>query len=164
MGASMRKDSYPSDLTDKEWAVIKPLIPGPSRLGRPPRYPKRRVLDAIFYLVRSGIAWRMMPKDLPPWRICYHYFSKWKDEGVWESLHDKLRDFVRYRSGKKKPRLLRSSTLRASRLLATAEFAAMMQERRLREESGIYSWTVLDSCSSQWCTARRSRTGMERGK
>lgn len=159
----MKNERYPSDLTDEEWAVIEPLTPGPSKLGRPPRYSKRRVLDAIFYLARSGIAWRMMPKDLPPWRICYHYFSKWKAAGVWEALHDKLRGFVRYRSGKKKPRVPRSSTLRASRLLATAEFAAMMQERRLREGSGIYSWTRLDSCSSAWFTPPRSRTGTEPG-
>ncbi|MDQ8200897.1 IS5 family transposase [Pelagicoccus enzymogenes] len=98
----MEKDSYPSDLSDNEWSVIEPLIPGPSKLGRPPRYDKRRVLDGIFYVVRSGIAWRMMPKDLPPWRICYHYFSKWKDEGIWLKLHEELRGFVRYRSGKKK--------------------------------------------------------------
>lgn len=160
----MKMRSYASDLTDDEWAVIEPLIPGDCLIGRPPRYAKRRVLDAIFYLVRTGIAWRMMPNDLPPWRICYHYFSKWKREGVWQKLHDRLRDFVRYRSGKKKPRPLRSSTLKASGLLATAEFAAMMQERRLREGSGIYSWTRLDSCSSAWFTARRSRTGTEQGK
>src|SRR5690606_37619095 len=103
MGASMENEPYPSDLTDEEWSVIAPLMPGPSKLGRPPRHDKRRLLDAIFYLVRSGIAWRMMPKDLPPWRICYHYFSKWKAEGVWQRVHDELRGFVRYRSGKKSP-------------------------------------------------------------
>ena len=155
----MEKESYPSDISDDEWSVIEPLIPGPCRLGRPPRYEKRRVLDAIFYVVRSGIAWRMMPKDLPPWRICYHYFSKWKKEGVWEKVHDELRGYVRYRSGKKKPRPLRSSTRRACELLATAGFAAMMQERGLREGNGIYSWTHLGSCSAAWCTAPRSRTG-----
>ena len=99
----MEKDKYPSDLTDEEWSVIETLIPGPSKLGRPPKYEKREVVDAIFYLVRSGIAWRMMPKDLPPWRICYHYFAKWKEDGVWEKVHDELRGYVRYRSGKKSP-------------------------------------------------------------
>jgi putative transposase len=62
----MEKESHPRDLTDSEWSVFDPLISGPSKLGRPPRYDKRRVLDAIFYLLRSGIAWRMMPKDLRP--------------------------------------------------------------------------------------------------
>lgn len=160
----MNNEGYPSDLTDEEWSVIEPLIPGPACLGRPPRHEKRKVLDGIFYLVRSGIAWRMMPNDLPPWRICYHYFSKWKKEGLWLSIHDKLRDYLRYRSGKKKVRPLRSLTLKALRLLATAEFAAMMQERRLREESDIYSWIHLDSCSSAWSTRPRSKTAMERRK
>lgn len=155
----MEKESYPSDLTDNEWSVIEPLIPGPSTLGRPPRYDKRRVLDGIFYVVRSGIAWRMMPKDLPPWRICYHYFSKWKDEGIWLKVHEELRGFVRYRSGKKKLPRPRSSTRKACELLATPDFADMMQERRLRESNGIYSWTRLDSCLSAWSTRRRSRTG-----
>lgn len=154
----MKEQGYGSDLTDKEWSVLEPMIPGPTKLGRPARYSKRRVLDAIFYIVRGGVAWRMIPKDLPPWRICYHYFSKWKKEGLWEKLHDQLRGYVRYRAGKKKLPLPRSSTRKACELLATAGFAAMMQERRLREGSGIYSWTRLDSCSPQWCTRLRSRT------
>ncbi|MEM9158434.1 MAG: IS5 family transposase, partial [Verrucomicrobiota bacterium] len=98
----MKEKGYSSDLTDEEWSVLEPMIPGPNKLGRPARYSKRRVLDAIFYVVRGGITWRMIPNDLPPWRICYHYFSKWKNEGLWEGLHDLLRDYVRYRSGKKK--------------------------------------------------------------
>ena len=65
----MENEGYTSDLTDEEWSVIEPLIPGPAKMGRPPRYSKRRVLDGIFYLVRGGIAWRMMPNDLPPWHI-----------------------------------------------------------------------------------------------
>ncbi|NBB78227.1 MAG: transposase [Verrucomicrobia bacterium] len=55
---------------------LEPLIPGGSKLGRPARYSKREIANAIFYLVRSGCAWRMMPHDLPPCRICYHYFSR----------------------------------------------------------------------------------------
>lgn len=81
--------------------TIDPLIPGDSKLGRPPRYPKRAIVNAIFYLVRSSCAWRMIPHDLPPWRICYHYFSKWKHEGVWEAIHERLRDIVRAHHGKK---------------------------------------------------------------
>ncbi|MDQ8188611.1 IS5 family transposase, partial [Pelagicoccus sp. SDUM812002] len=98
----MKEEGYSSDLTDKEWSVLEPMIPGPAKLGRPARYSKRRVLDAIFYIVRGGVAWRMIPKDLPPWRICYHYFSKWKKEGIWEKLHDQLRGYMRYRAGKKR--------------------------------------------------------------
>ena len=66
------REPYPSDLTDAEWAVLEPLIPGSSKLGRPPRYEKRAVLNAIFYVVRSGCSWRMLPGEMPPWRIVYH--------------------------------------------------------------------------------------------
>ena len=159
----MNAEPYPSDLTDAEWAVIQPLFPGPQRMGRPPRYTKREILDSIFYIVRGGIAWRMMPKCFPPYRICYYYFMVWKRDGVWLAAHEALRDMARKKSGKKKPRPLRSSTLRALRLLGTEAFAAMMQERRLREGSAIYSWTRLDSCCSSWCTRRTSRTGTELG-
>ena len=68
-------ESYPSSLTDAEWKVIEPLVPGPKLFGRPPRYKKRAILDAIFYVVRSGCAWRLLPHDLPPWRIVYHYLA-----------------------------------------------------------------------------------------
>ena len=92
---------YLSDLPDKERAFLETLIAGDSHLGRPPRYAKREIANAIFYLVRSGCAWRMMPHDLPPSRICYQYFSNWKHEGVWEAIHHRLRDIVRTHHGKK---------------------------------------------------------------
>ena len=59
---------YPSDLTDAEWELLRPLLPGLGKLGRPPRYDRRKVLEAIFYVVRSGCAWRLLPHDLPPYR------------------------------------------------------------------------------------------------
>ena len=133
------KEPYPSDFTDKEWKIIEPLLPGPSKLGRPPRYSRRKVIEGIFYIVRGGIGWRMMPHDLPPWRLCYYYFMTWRKEGLWQSIHDSLRDAVRLKSGKKKPRALRSSTLRALKYLTTEECAASMQAKRSWDESAI-SW------------------------
>jgi putative transposase len=157
----MSSKTYPSDLTDIEWEVIEPLVPAAHDCGRPPEYHKRDIVDAIFYIVRSGCSWRMLPSEMPPWATCYHYFSAWKKDGLWLRIHDTLRDRTRLDCGKKKPRPLRSSTLKALRLLATREFADMMQEKELREESGIYSWTRLDSCSSRWFTKRTSKTGTE---
>jgi len=95
------KDLYPSTLTDAEWNWMESLLLEPAKLGRPPRYSKREVLNGIFYITRSGCGWRMMPKDLPPWRICYHYFAEWQKESVWERMHDALRDELRQASGKK---------------------------------------------------------------
>lgn len=60
------REPYPGDLTDAEWNVLQPLIPGSAKLGRSPRYEKQAILDAIFYVVRSGCSWRMLPGEMPP--------------------------------------------------------------------------------------------------
>ncbi|MGH9567635.1 MAG: transposase [Candidatus Angelobacter sp.] len=93
--------SYPSDLTEQEWQLMAGCLPGPHKLGRPPRYEKRAILNGIFYIVRSGCSWRMLPRDLPPWRIVYYYFVTWQRMGLWEVLHEALRDGVRLQSAKK---------------------------------------------------------------
>ena len=135
------KEPYPSSFTDREWALLAPLLPASSKLGRPPRYPRRRVLEGILYIVRGGCGWRMLPHDLPPWRLCYYYFMTWRKEGLWQKIHDRLRDAVRLASEKKKPRPLRSSTLRALKYLTTQECAATMQARRSWDESATSWWT-----------------------
>ena len=132
------KEPYPSDLTDAEWALLGPLLPEPSKLGRPPRYDRRKVLEAIFYVVRSGCAWRLLPHDLPPWRLCYYYFAKWRENGLWQQINDQLREAVRGKRAKKKPPALRSSTRRVLRWLTTPECEAMMRERRSEGENGIW--------------------------
>ena len=96
-------EPYSSDLSDLEWSFLSPLLPIASRLGRPARYDRRLVLNAIFYVVRSGCAWRLLPHDLPPWRLCYHYFAFWQESGLWEQINDALRNQVRLLRGKKKP-------------------------------------------------------------
>jgi putative transposase len=135
----MRKQ-YPSDLTDIEWAYHEPLIPATSGKGRKEDYTKRSILNGIFYLVRSGCAWRMMPNDLPPWGICYHYFSLWKHGGVWESLHERLRDIIREQNGKKKAPPLRLSTRKVLKLLTTEASVAMMLENGSSGGKDTYSW------------------------
>ena len=97
------KEPYPSSFTEQEWALIEPLMPGPSKLGRPPRYTRRSVVEGILYIVRGGCGWRMLPHDLPPWRLCYDYFMTWRKAGLWQRMHDRLRDAVRLQSGKKSP-------------------------------------------------------------
>jgi len=135
------QEPYPSSLTDREWKLLEPLLPKPKLFGRPPRYRKREILNAIFYAVRSGCAWRLLPHDLPPWRIVYYYFMVWRREGLWQKMHDTLRDQVRLRSGKKKPRPLRSSILRALKYLTTEECAATMLARRYWDVSDTSWWT-----------------------
>lgn len=96
---------YPtSSITDAQWAVLAPLLPPPGntagRGGRPEKHPRRRVLDAIFYLVRGGIAWAALPRDFPPHQTVYGLFGRWARRGVWQQIHDTLRDLVRVHEGR----------------------------------------------------------------
>jgi putative transposase len=95
-----RMSTYPSDLSDKEWSLVRPLFPPSSRRGRPRQCPVRRIVDAIFYVVRGGIAWRMLPSDYPPWKTVYHYFRRWRMDGIWVRLHRTLRHAVRRQAGR----------------------------------------------------------------
>jgi putative transposase len=96
------RQPYPTDLSDKEWALIQHLVPEAKPGGRPEAYRKREILNGIFYLVRSGCSWRMLPHDLPPWRIVYYYFWQWRQDGTWQLMHDLLRGDVRVASGKRR--------------------------------------------------------------
>jgi|SRR5579884_1191190 len=91
---------YPSDVTEREWAVLEPLIPAPKPGGRPASYARREIVNGIFYVVRTGCSWRALPHDLPPWPIVYHYFRRWRDEGTWEQVHGVLRGQLRVRLGR----------------------------------------------------------------
>lgn len=92
--------SYPTDLSDAEWEVLGPLVPEAKFGGRPRAHDARELLDAIFYVLRSGCAWRLLPHDFPPWQTAYHYFRLWRLDGTWERMHDALRERVRVRSGR----------------------------------------------------------------
>jgi transposase len=96
---------YPtSSITDAQWAVLAPLLPPPGntagRGGRPEKHPRRLMLDAIFYLVRGGIAWAALPRDFPPHQTVYGLFGRWARQGMWQQIHDALRDLVRVHEGR----------------------------------------------------------------
>lgn len=93
---------YPSDLTAKQWELIASLLQQQSRGpgGRPRTYPLREIVNGMFYVLRGGIAWRMMPSDLPPWQTVYGYFYRWRKDGVFERLNAILREAVRRQAGK----------------------------------------------------------------
>jgi putative transposase len=93
----MRK-AYPSDLTDEQWAIIEPLIPV-HQVGRPRQVDMREVLNTIFYQVRSGRQWDMLPHDLLAKSTVYDYFADWRDDGTWQTILDALRQQVRVADG-----------------------------------------------------------------
>ena len=87
-----RRDAvrYPSDLTDREWALIAPLLPPAKRGGRPRTTDLRSVVDAILYVASSGCQWRMLPKDFPPVSTVQGYFYAWRDSGLWQGINHLL--------------------------------------------------------------------------
>src|SRR5262245_17290866 len=96
----MSRKRYPTDLKDGQWANIAHLVPAPKRGGRPAKYGRRDILDAVFYVLRSGCSWRMLPHDFPPWDTVYGYFRRWQKDGTWEHLHRVLRDDCHFIDGR----------------------------------------------------------------
>jgi putative transposase len=93
---------YTSDLTDAEWQLINYCFPKPRKKGRRRQHPFRELLNAIFYLVKTGCQWRNLPKDFAPWRTVYHYFRLWKRNGLWNQIHTHLREHLRLVEGRKR--------------------------------------------------------------
>ena len=99
-GGHKRVQRYPTDLTEAEWTVLAPLIPTAKPGGRPRTTEMREVINAIFYVLRGGCQWRLLPKEFPPHQTVYHYFRTWRYAGVWEQMHDTLRGDLREASGR----------------------------------------------------------------
>ncbi|HKH12896.1 MAG TPA: IS5 family transposase [Rubrobacter sp.] len=91
---------YSSDLSDGEWERLEPHIPGPNKRGRPRTHGIREILNAVFYVPKSGCPWRLLPKDSPPWETVYWWFGRWRAVGTFERLNAALRERLRSRSGR----------------------------------------------------------------
>jgi putative transposase len=91
---------YPTDLTDNEWQLIEPLLPRSRKLGRPRKYAWRDILNAIFYVLRTGCQWRFLPHDFPTWKTAYHYLRAWRKDGTWQRIHARLRERLRAALGR----------------------------------------------------------------
>lgn len=92
---------YPSDLSDAEWEILKPLLPKPKGFGHPRTVDLREILNAIFYVQRTGCQWEMLPHEFPPYQTAYKYFQKWQRKGIWQQIHDTLRQQLRGQMGPK---------------------------------------------------------------
>jgi putative transposase len=96
----MSRTNYPSDLSDRQWQIIRWLLPKRSKRGRKPA-DRRAVVNAILYVNRTGCQWRALPHDFPNWKTVYNTFWRWRQDGVWQRIHDTLRERVRKAVGKK---------------------------------------------------------------
>ena len=104
--SSHTRESYDSDLSDEQWNLIKDLIPNVKSNkksgGRPPKYTRREIFNAILYVTRTGCQWRLLPNDLPQWNTVHKYFCQWHTDGVFKRINTKLREQVRVKKGKRK--------------------------------------------------------------
>jgi putative transposase len=124
----MERRAYPSDLSDAEYAVLHPHLPTPRPRGRPWRWPVREILDAVFYIVRTGAQWRQLPHEYPPWPTVYWWFRRWRLDGTWEGLNAALRERLRVatgRSGRKRHLLVETQGL----VLRVKVHTAALQDR-----------------------------------
>jgi len=94
------KRSYSTDLTDVEWGCLEPHVPAANKRGRPKTHTTRQILNAVFYVLKSGCPWRMLPRDFPPWETVYWWFGRWRIDGTFERLNAALREVLRARRGR----------------------------------------------------------------
>ena len=150
----MERRLYPTDLTDEQWAIIEPFLPQPKtqgRTGRPREYSYRELINGIFYVLRTGCTWDMMPHDLPPWNTCNHYFSQWRRDGTWQTMHDALRERLRTKMGRDATpcaAILDSQSVKTAEKggLSNRTRLAMMRASMSKDVSAIFLSTPTDSC------------------
>ncbi|MHB1131113.1 MAG: IS5 family transposase [Chloroflexota bacterium] len=92
--------AYATDLSDEEYTCLATYLPEKKPRGRPRKHPWREILDGVFYVVRTGCQWRLLPKEFPAWKTVYHYFRLWRLDGTWERVHAALRERLRMRAGR----------------------------------------------------------------
>jgi transposase len=100
MPMTLNRMAYPSDLSDEQWEVLEPLIPEISPEASYHVHTRREVVNAIFYVLRSGCSWRMLPHEFPAWGTVYSYFRQWQREGIWDQVLKTLRMEVRQKDGR----------------------------------------------------------------
>jgi len=136
----MNRKAYPTDLTDTEWIILNELLPPAKLGGRPRSSDLREILNAIFYRLRTGCAWEMLPHDLPPSKTVYDYFNKWSKDGTWERMNGVLVGRIRVAEGRT---VEPSAAIVDSQTVKTVEKGAnmaMTQARRPKVANGICWW------------------------
>jgi transposase len=144
---------YQTDLTDAEWRVIAPYLPKPCATGRPRAWPMREIINGIFYVMRAGCPWRLVPSDLPPWETIYRWFAVWRDDGRFERINHALVMADRERVGRDASPSAAIIDSQSARPPRPAGHAATMLERR--PTSQLWSSAEQGRGSEGYCQIRR---------
>lgn len=133
----VERKAYLTDLSEGEWTLVAPLIPPAKLGGRPRSVDMREILNALFYRLRTGCSWEMLPHDLPPHQTVYEYFNQWSKDGTWAQINDRLVRRVRQQAGRDpepSAAILDSQSVKTDQKGANG---AMMPPRKLRVVNGI---------------------------
>lgn len=137
----MDRESYPTDVNDSQWLKLSPLIPAGKPGGRPRSSDEREIVNAIFYVNRSGCAWRLLPHDFPPWQTAYSYFRMWKRDGTWSLIHDYMREQVRIQVGRNPEPTAAIIDSQSVKTTEKGGLLAMMLARKSKVANAIY-WSM----------------------
>lgn len=138
--AHQTRKPYPSDLSDAEWEILKPLLPQPKGFGHPLEVDFREILNGIFYVQRTGCQWEMLPHDLPPHSTVYNYFQKWQRQGIWQQMHEQIRQQLRRKLGRDEQSTVAIADAQSVKTTEKRGRSTVLTvARRLKDVSGISS-------------------------
>ncbi len=130
--------NYRSDLTDEQWGLLTPLFA--DSMNEPARkHPVKDVLDAIFYVNKTGCQWDFLPSDLPPWKVVYNQFRRWQKDGTWDRVHDTLRDKTRTQASRSPQPTAGVIDAQSTKTTEKGGLVAMTLVRRSKAEKDTFS-------------------------